>query len=307
LLLPPTFNTDLADVATAIAGELDEQTTHEHHLSTNINLAWQKMNEYYAHLDDTPAYVAAVVLHPHMKWRYLEKRWSDKTCSHKQPCSRRQCNNWLQKAKNQFNELCVKYQFAKATYSEPSKREHVASSQSPPAKRQKRASDWLTDDELSDEEDSAMSIDLQLAEYVREPRRADITIDDSPIPYWLHHRSRWPQLAAMALDIYSAAVMSDEPERVFSMTGAAIDPRRRLLEDDSIRNIMCLKTWLKAGVVKLDRYIAIVTSLCVITNYSNRLLFSRLPITSEPSSKPSQPRLPPPAQDNAFSDIVLVE
>jgi hypothetical protein len=47
--------------------------------------------------------------------------------------------------------------------------------------------------------------------------------------------------------------MSDEPERVFSITGAAITPRRRLLKSEKIGYLMCLKAWIKAGVVSLDR------------------------------------------------------
>ena len=38
-LLSPIFNPDLDHVANAVYTQADEQTTHEHHLSTNINLA----------------------------------------------------------------------------------------------------------------------------------------------------------------------------------------------------------------------------------------------------------------------------
>lgn len=40
-----------------------------------------------------------------------------------------------------------------------------------------------------------------------------MTVDSSSIAYWLHKRAEWPQLAALALDIYAIPVMSDEPER----------------------------------------------------------------------------------------------
>ena len=57
-----------------------EETTciaSERHFSTNINAAWQKLNDYYERLDDNVVYVAAVVLHPRMKWRYFKTKWSD--------------------------------------------------------------------------------------------------------------------------------------------------------------------------------------------------------------------------------------
>jgi hypothetical protein len=37
----------------------------EHHFKFNVNLPWQKLNEYYERLHDTPVYTAALVLHPH--------------------------------------------------------------------------------------------------------------------------------------------------------------------------------------------------------------------------------------------------
>ena len=76
---------------------------------------------------------------------------------------------------------------------------------------------------------------------------------DSPVQYWLLHRQQWPHLSALALDVYSVPVMSDEPERVFSITGAAITPRRRLLKSDKIGYLMCLKAWINAGVITVDR------------------------------------------------------
>ena len=45
-------------VAEAISTLPADQMTFYHHLSTNINLVWQKPNEYYAKLDDSPIFVA---------------------------------------------------------------------------------------------------------------------------------------------------------------------------------------------------------------------------------------------------------
>ena len=56
----------------------------------------------------------------------------------------------------------------------------------------------------------------------------------------------------MALDIYSAPAMSDEPERIFSQTGHILAPRRRSLTSKSMEQLMCMKSWLKQGVAHLD-------------------------------------------------------
>jgi hypothetical protein len=52
--------------------------TAEQHFSMNINSGWQKLNEYCKRLDDNVVYVAAVVLHPRIKWRYPKTKWSDR-------------------------------------------------------------------------------------------------------------------------------------------------------------------------------------------------------------------------------------
>jgi hypothetical protein len=43
--------------------------------TTMFNSGWKKMNKYYELSDKTPAYVAAIVLHPGRKWKYIEKNW----------------------------------------------------------------------------------------------------------------------------------------------------------------------------------------------------------------------------------------
>jgi hypothetical protein len=44
-------------------------------LCVGISLAWQKLDGYYSNTDQSPVYVAAVVLRPGLKWKWLEKAW----------------------------------------------------------------------------------------------------------------------------------------------------------------------------------------------------------------------------------------
>ncbi|KAI1562062.1 hypothetical protein PtrEW13061_012153, partial [Pyrenophora tritici-repentis] len=46
----------------------------EDHISINFRAAWEKLNDYYSKLDDSPAYFAACALHPYYR-RYCEKAW----------------------------------------------------------------------------------------------------------------------------------------------------------------------------------------------------------------------------------------
>jgi hypothetical protein len=203
----------------------DEQITAEQHFSSNINQAWLKLDEYYTKLDNTPVYVAAIVLHPRMRWNWFTKAWRERP-------------DWLKRAKQSFNDLLLHYSNISAIHSAPPQ------TQSPQS------------GDCSDSDDDELSTDIeqQLADFNRDKagRHTVLNNEKSPIPYWIANRLRWPQLAQLALDIYSIPVMSDEPERVFSITGAAITPRRRSLLSYRISHTMCLKAWQQAGLIEID-------------------------------------------------------
>jgi hypothetical protein len=65
-------------------------------LCVGINLAWQKLHEYYSKTDQSPVYVAAVVLHPDLKWNWLEKAWRGRP-------------GWISRARVEVNKLWLEY------------------------------------------------------------------------------------------------------------------------------------------------------------------------------------------------------
>ena len=56
----------------------------------------------------------------------------------------------------------------------------------------------------------------------------------------------------MALNVYSMPVMSDEPERVFSIAGNTLNPRRRRLTSAAVQQLLCLRSWQQSDVITLD-------------------------------------------------------
>jgi hypothetical protein len=46
-------------------------------LATCFNSGWSKLDKYYSMTEDTPAYSAAVCLHPSYKLSYFTSNWSD--------------------------------------------------------------------------------------------------------------------------------------------------------------------------------------------------------------------------------------
>ena len=65
-------------VDAAVAAQEDEATVAARK-ATKISLdnCWDKLDEYYRKYDDSPAYPAAVVLYPGLKWRYFESQWTE--------------------------------------------------------------------------------------------------------------------------------------------------------------------------------------------------------------------------------------
>nr|CEG03782.1 unnamed protein product [Fusarium acuminatum CS5907] len=48
------------------------------HFRIGINLAWDKLDEYYQRLDETPIYYTAMALHPAFHWDWFDKTWAHK-------------------------------------------------------------------------------------------------------------------------------------------------------------------------------------------------------------------------------------
>lgn len=99
-------------------------------------------------------------------------------------------------------------------------------------------------DDSDDDADSLNTRD-QYDEYCAEPQPSDkqLTRHDSPIPYWNSKLTVWPQLAKMALDIYTMPACSDEPERVFDIAGNTLNPRHRTMTPDKVQELLCVRSW----------------------------------------------------------------
>ena len=107
------------------------------------------------------------------------------------------------------------------------------------------------DDEWSLDDQTFVADQLWL--YEHEPHPREMSPKDSLIDYWISKRTIWPQLARMAFDVFATPAMSDEPERVFSIAGNLLAPRRRRLKGDGVEQMLCLRSWQRSGIIKLDQ------------------------------------------------------
>jgi hypothetical protein len=56
----------------------------------------------------------------------------------------------------------------------------------------------------------------------------------------------------MALDLYSTPPCSDEPERIFSISGNTLSPRRRVMTDEMLNKLLCLRSWYECGIINFE-------------------------------------------------------
>ena len=132
-----------------------------------------------------------------MKWKWLKYAWKERP-------------EWIKSAKNAFNSLTVEYETYTATTEGPFKPPSPATPDSePPLKRRRRT---YSDSYESDDSNDTLTVTIQgqLTAYISDKVDKDtFSREDSPILYWLAKRQRWPHLSALALDIYSVAVITN--------------------------------------------------------------------------------------------------
>ncbi|KID94159.1 Ribonuclease H-like protein, partial [Metarhizium majus ARSEF 297] len=200
------------------------------HFRHNVNLAWMKLDKYYALTDNSPVYVAGVVFHPRMKWGFIEKHWSDKP-------------DWRDRAKEAVRNLWETEYKTLPLPTPPAP---------PPAEHKVAYTSGLNDflNDLIGPPAPASDVDDEYEEYCNRKDPEDLNCND-PFKYWLTKRVIWPRLSRMALDIISIPCMSDEPERIFSLAGLLTPSMRARLGSDFIGASLCLADWDKRGVVNI--------------------------------------------------------
>ena len=195
------------------------------HIRTTINNAWEKLDSYYALTDETPVYLAALVLHPGQKWRYFERKWA------KYP-------DWLEDAKTKMRAF---YQEHWEYFSVP-----VAAAVKPRGAQNRDPASfqlWLTPHDYYAEEEPVDEYETYMSS---KPVKFD-----HPIEWWRANQSTYPKLSQMAFDLLSIPAMSAECERVFSQAKLALGPQRNRMLDTTLNALQCLKNWLRSEPLSL--------------------------------------------------------
>jgi hypothetical protein len=195
----------------------------EDHVAINLRAAWDKANEYYSKLDDSPVYYTAVCLHPYYK-HYCEKSWRDKA-------------GWLEANNSALQLLWAQY-----------KPQTIAI-----IRQREPASGSIDDaiDALVSQDDSS---EFHSDEYDNwrkyEPKwtRQQFEQDGDVIKYWIGLRSKYPNLSRLAIDILTIPASSCDCERLFSELGDLLEPKRRQIGPQLLAALQLIRSWMRAGI-----------------------------------------------------------
>lgn len=207
------------------------------HVITLVELIWAKIDYYYRRSDETPAYRAAIILHPGKKLYWLEKRWTARA-------------EWILEARESFKELVREYavEMKLNTMRSPKKRQPERSS---PRKRKPRTdfrcetsdSDWEPEDPIENE----LTRYLNSAPISRQKHNGE-KISINVLEWWLARRGEYPILSSIALDLAAVQPESSDLERKFSDALNSFTDKRNCLNEETIEALEVTKSAYREGI-----------------------------------------------------------
>ena len=188
-----------------------------------LNAGWRKMNKYYKLTDESPAYIAAIVLNPNLKWQYIRHNWEA---------------DWIPAAEAIMEDFWGKqYKPQGETPAIEVQRLAPASGNAVPRKRALA--------EFMRGHQAVRAIEDEYSHYIQQ----DTTFDEPALTWWLlpAQQNKYPNLSKMAIDVLTIPAMSAEPERVFSRAKLTLTDQRNRLGVELLGAFECLKSWYKLG------------------------------------------------------------
>ncbi|KAG7416674.1 hypothetical protein Forpi1262_v015182 [Fusarium oxysporum f. sp. raphani] len=183
------------------------------HFRIGINLAWDKLDEYYRRLDETPIYYTAMALHPAYRWDWFDETWAHKP-------------SWVEKAKEMVADVWLS-DYAHLEVRTSSSR----GDDEPPAKRPRFFNPF--------EKNSRLPSSIP-------PYAAAIVVDEYQA--WQTDREASDGNDGLGLPDDPADV--SECERLFSAAGKMVSGLRTNLDAEIIAICQVLRSWYRAGLIK---------------------------------------------------------
>uniref|UniRef100_A0A0C4DIP0 HAT C-terminal dimerisation domain-containing protein n=1 Tax=Fusarium oxysporum (strain Fo5176) TaxID=660025 RepID=A0A0C4DIP0_FUSOF len=207
---------------------------HRRYLRLSIITAWQKLNEYYTKLGESPLFAASIILNPSLGMSYLEVNWA----SEEQLV-------WVRDAKIGLSDYLDRWYRCSRPVDEQQKAivERAASPIVP--RKTSEASVFRQWVKSRTAKTTAMGSELE--RYLRlEPQETE-----DPIEWWMGRRGQFPMVSQLALDILAIPAMATDCERSFSLAKLTLTSQRLSMTTETLEKLQCLKIWVRHGAVKL--------------------------------------------------------
>ncbi|KAF6524810.1 hypothetical protein HZS61_010605 [Fusarium oxysporum f. sp. conglutinans] len=189
------------------------------HFRIGINLAWDKLDEYYRRLDETPIYYTGYGTASSLSLGLAKEMVADV---------------WL----SDYAHLEVRTSSSRGDDEPPAKRPRFFN----PFEKNSRVPNSLP-------AHAAAIVGDEYQAWQTDRDASDGNVRD-PIGYWITKQSRYPRLSRMALDFLTIQPMSAECERLFSAAGKMVSGLRTNLDAEIIAICQVLRSWYRAGLIK---------------------------------------------------------
>ena len=232
----------------------DMGSDHRRYLRFCIVNAWQKLNEYYIKLGESPLFAAAIILHPGLGVRYLEINWATE-----------EQLVWVRDAKTGLSRYIDRW------YRGPIPRGSCEPSTVGPATmsvaadKPYEASDFRQ--WVMSRTSRATATGSELDRYMR----LETQETDDPIQWWMAHQGSFPVLSQLALDIFAIPAMATDCERSFSLAKLSLTSQRLSMSSTTLEMLQCLKNWTRHGAVQLGSALwnrGVSDGVCDVANLS---------------------------------------
>ena len=177
------------------------------HLTTSVALALDKLEDYLGRTNRSAVWLAAIVLHPKHKWFSISMLWGRRN----KISLLNACKIWVQNIWTGFYQDKIMI----------------------PENDVSQYNSYMDFDGEDDpfhgllntrtiQADPNVEVVDEYVKYITKDRDEDVR---NPLQWWRDHRSTYPNLAQMAIDLFAIPAMSSECERSFSKASYTISAR----------------------------------------------------------------------------------
>ncbi len=195
-------------------------------ITSRIQQAVKKFEEYYRKTDSSPLYAAAVILNPSRRTKYAKIWWK----------------------KDYQKAILPKVKQLWIDYRDSAPPANIVSYEIPEITPPKELDEF---DRIVSEFNERITRPASQDEYEDYCTEAPHEVQKSPLQWWCEssQRKRWPRLSMFAIEILSIPAMSDEPERVFSGGRRTVSWERMQIGMSSLEHTECMKSWHRSGIL----------------------------------------------------------